>query len=545
MTVGRGPVRAWRRCVPGAAVWWIRAPKLGVQHSCEWLGAAANISVVRLCRHTGPKMKLGAVVQHLHPNLLALFLTQVRNHPDDSALVWRHTEISYRQLHERVCGAQHRLDRLHLPPGAPVAVRAVKSPDTIALILALLGDGRPFLLPPADLPEPTFDALVAAAGCRAVLEPEEITPVAGELRVVDRPGAACFLLTTSGSTGIPKIVPLSAAGVGRFTAWAAARFNIGPHRTVLNYAPLNFDLCLLDIWTTLAFGGRVVLVEPEHATRARYLHDLVERYDGNVVQGVPMLFHLLGELNRPLPSVTHVIATGDALTARGLAALPGLFPNARLHNLYGCTETNDSFLHEIDPATDHTPLPIGREVCGVDAVLVDANGAVLHGPGVGELYVSTPFQTEGYTDAALTAAAFGPHPDGANDRTYFRSGDLVRRAADGTLTLEGRADFHVKVRGVRVNTQAVERTLLELDEVAGAVVFAVPDQVAGSALHAVVHRRDPQSLHSLAVRAHCARRLSRAAVPTAIQLTDEPLPTTSTGKPDRARIKQTYLEGQR
>jgi acyl-coenzyme A synthetase/AMP-(fatty) acid ligase len=490
-------------------------------------------------------MKLVAVMEHLHPNLLALFVKQVRHHPDDAALVWRNGSVSYLELHERVCGAQFRLDRLHLPPGAPVAVRAVKSPDTIALILALLGDSRPFLLPPEGLSDETFTALVEAAGCRAVLEPEEITPVGGELRVVDRPESTSFMLTTSGSTGVPKIVPLTAAAVGRFTAWAAARFNIGPHRTVLNYAPLNFDLCLFDIWATLAAGGRVVLVEPEHATRAGYLHELIDANEVHIVQAVPMLFHLLFERQRPLPGVTHVVATGDALTARGLAQLPELFPNARLHNLYGCTETNDSFLHEIDPATDNAPLPIGRPICGVDAVLVDPNGAVFDGPGIGELHVSTPFQTEGYTDAALNGAAFGPHPDGATDRVYFRSGDLVRRTADGTLTLEGRADFHVKVRGVRVNTQAVERTLLELDEVAGAVVFAVPDQIAGNALHAIVHRRDPESLHSLAVRAHCARRLSRAAVPTAIQLTDEPLPTTSTGKPDRARIKQTYLEGQR
>ncbi|HEX4222822.1 MAG TPA: AMP-binding protein [Pseudonocardiaceae bacterium] len=476
---------------------------------------------------------------------MTLFVTQARHHPDDPAIVWRDTEVSYLELHERVCGAQFRLDRLHLPPGVPVAVRAVKSPDTIALILALLGDARPFLLPPAGLPDETFAALVEASGAQAVLEPEPITPVGGDLRVVDRPDSTSFMLTTSGSTGIPKIVPLTAAGVGRFTAWASARFNIGPQRTVLNYAPLNFDLCLLDIWTTLAVGGRVVLVEPEHATRAGYLHDLIDRHRVHVVQAVPMLFHLLFDQHRPLPGVTHVIATGDALTARGLAGLPELFPNARLHNLYGCTETNDSFLHEIDPATDRAPLPIGRPICGVDALLVDSAGQVLNGPGLGELHVSTPFQTTGYADATLNPAAFGPHPEGTTDRVYFRSGDLLRRTADGSLTLEGRADFHVKVRGVRVNTQAVERALLELDEVAGAVVFALPDQIAGNALHAVIHRRDPHTLHSLAVRAHCARRLSRAAVPTAIELTDEPLPTTSTGKPDRARIKQTYLEGQR
>jgi acyl-coenzyme A synthetase/AMP-(fatty) acid ligase len=477
--------------------------------------------------------------------LVNRFRTQVGRRPHEPALVWRNSRISYRQLYERACGAQARLDRLGLPPGAPVAVRAVKTPGTVALVLALLGLGHPVLLAPADLADDTMTALLRSAGCEVVLsgDHEATGSQAGELRVGEEPDAVSFMLTTSGSTGVPKVVPLASAAVGRFVDWASARFAIGPQRTVLNYAPLNFDLCLFDIWTTLATGGTVVLVDPDHATRAPYLHDLLDRNQVNVVQAVPMLYQLLLDHGSTLPAATHVIATGDALTERALAGLPALFPHAQLYNLYGCTETNDSFLHEIDPATDHAPLPIGRPVDGVDAVLVTPSGGVLTGPGVGELHVSTPFQTPGYTDPALTAAAFGPHPAGTGPRRYFRSGDLVRRHPDGTLTLKGRADFHVKVRGVRVNTQTVERTLLELDEVMGAVVFAVPDPLAGNTLHAVIHLRAPQSLHSLAVRAHCAGRLPRSAVPTAIQLTDEPLPTTSTGKPDRARIKRTYLKG--
>jgi amino acid adenylation domain-containing protein len=486
------------------------------------------------------------------PTVLGGFAAQVRHRPRAAALVYRGAEVSYGELHRRVLDAGGRLARLGLDPGAVVAVVAAKSPDAIALILALRAKGHPVLLPPLDLPAATRTALFATAGCRAVLAPgaespdlvtEPIDPAGHE--PVDQPAEpAAFLLTTSGSTGLPKIVPLPAAAVDAFAAWAAARFQIRPHRTVLNYAPLNFDLCLLDIWTTLAAGGRVVLVEAEQATRPARLHELLSRNRVGVVQAVPMLYELLLEHGGTLPDATHVISTGDALRARCLSRLPGLFPNARLYNLYGCTETNDSFLHEIDPAAP-LPVPIGRPIQGVSAVLVEPTGTALTGPGVGELYVSTPFQTPGYLDATLTAAAFGPHPDGADGRTYFHSGDLVRRHPDGTLTLEGRADFQVKVRGVRVNTQEVERALLEHTAVAEAVVFALPDPVTGSALHAVVRRDDPRSLHSLAVRAHCAQRLPRPAIPTAIHLVDEPLPTTSTGKPDRTRIKRTYLERQR
>jgi acyl-coenzyme A synthetase/AMP-(fatty) acid ligase len=484
--------------------------------------------------------------------LISRFTEQVRRRPQAVALLWRNSAVSYRELYLRACDAQGQVDRLGLAPGAAVAVRATKSPAAIALILALLGQGRPVLLPPADLAGPTLAELAAAAGCVATLSTDPnppagahtvITPRAagsGVLRVAERPNSVGFMLTTSGSTGLPKIVPLTAAAVGRFTGWAADRFAVRPQRTVLNYAPLNFDICLLDIWTTLAEGGQVVLVEADHATRAGYVHDLLERHQVEVIQSVPMLYQLLLEHGRPVLSATHVISTGDTLSPRLLAGLPGLFPNAKLYNLYGCTETNDSFVHEISP-DDDAPLPIGEPIDGVDALLVDPSGAVLAGPGVGELLVSTPFQTTGYLGAAA-GTRFGPHLAGANARRYFQSGDLVRRHPDGSLTLEGRADFQVKVRGVRVNTQAVERVLLEHADIAGAVVFAAPDPVAGNALHAVVQRN--AALHTLAVRAHCAGLLPRAAIPSAIHLVDEPLPTTSTGKPDRARIKRTYLERQ-
>ncbi len=488
-------------------------------------------------------------------DILGGFLTQVRRRPDDVALVWRHDEITYRELAGRAGAAQAAVAALGLPGGAPVGVHATKSPDAVALVLALLADRRPFLLPSTELPAPALDALFAAAGCAAVLtsdpEPrvraEVVTGQAGELRALPARDTTCFMLTTSGSTGTPKVVPLTTAAVGRFAAWAADRFAIGAHRTVLSYAPLNFDLCLLDIWTTLSRGGRVVLVEQATATRADHLYELLARHRVHVVQAVPMLYQLLLEHGgAPLPHVEVVVSTGDALPARCLTALPRLFPAARLYNLYGCTETNDSFLHELDPdAPPAGPLPIGTPVAGVSALLVDASGRVVRGPGLGELYVSTPFQSPGYLDAAQRAAAFGPNPAGPDGRRYFRSGDLVRRHPDGSLTLAGRVDFQVKVRGVRVNPQEVERALLEHRDVTEAVVFALPDPVAGHALHAVVRGDPPGALRTLAVRAHCAQRLPRPAIPTAIHVVDEPFPTTSTGKPDRTRIRAGYLERQR
>ncbi|HVK24117.1 MAG TPA: AMP-binding protein [Actinokineospora sp.] len=484
------------------------------------------------------------------------FVRQAAATPDAVALIWADQQITYGELHALARGAQQEVDRLGLIDGKPVGLVLDKSPRAVALIMALLGAGRAFLLPSPKLPAPTLAALFAAADCAAVLsigadQPSrsalvdhmvDVAAADGGLRTDADPESVCFMLTTSGSTGVPKIVPLTGVGVAAFADWAAKAFDIGPGRTVLNYAPLNFDLCLLDIWTTLAKGGRVVLVDPAKATLAAHLDELLDTHQVDVVQAVPMFYQLLADHVRDGRAyrADQVIFTGDALPTRTLPSLRELFPSARLYNLYGCTETNDSFLHEV--VGEPSPIPIGKPVDGVRALVIDDDGAEVTGEGVGELYVSTPFASKGYLDADQARRAFGPHPTGADDRVYYRSGDIVRRHPDGTLTLAGRKDFHVKVRGVQVNTQEVERALLAHPDVAEAVVLAGGDPVAGTVLHAVVRRRTPAGPHSLAVRTHCAALLPKAAVPGVIHLVDQPLPATSTGKPDRTRIKRTYLE---
>lgn len=484
------------------------------------------------------------------------FVSYVEGQPDAVALVWHDDTTSYAELYDLACRAGARLDQLDLGEDEPVGILAKKSPLAVALVLACLLSSRRFLLASPTLAERTLTQLFAQAGCRHVVSPEDAlvgsdtpvprTPLVPPVWVEARVEAAdiSFMLTTSGSTGLPKIVPLSRGAVDRFTRWAGERFELGPGKTVLNYAPLNFDLCLLDVWTTLRHGGRVVLVDPDHAANGAHLLDLLSRHDVNVVQAVPLLYRLLidaaGDTTPALDTVRHVIFTGDSLPARTLAELPRLFGRARLYNIYGCTETNDSFIHEVDTAAGPAaaPLPLGRALPGVHAFVVGSDGIVLDGPGTGELYVSTPFQTEGYLDAARSVGRFVPHPHGHDQRRYFRTGDVVRRTPRGQIVLEGRNDFQVKVRGVAVNTAEIERVLLDHPQVVEAAVVAVPDDVAGHRLHAALRRHPASRLNSLALRQHSAERLPLAAIPSTFEIVDDPLPRTSTGKVDRRQLAE-------
>jgi amino acid adenylation domain-containing protein len=489
------------------------------------------------------------------------FSANVQRFPDSPALLWWGEPVSYRELHDRALRARAELSGADLG-AAPIGLRCSKSPDSIALILACLMDQRSFLLPAPTLPEPTLEELFRRAGCAYVLTVSGssgryswVAPpradgtrrgrgaAEGVRSFSPDPEAVTFMLTTSGSTGLPKIVPLREGAVDRFTDWAGEQFELGAGRVVLNFSPLNFDLCLLDIWATLKHGGCVVLVDPARATHGHYLRDLLTGHPVELVQAVPMFYQLLiqAQAHRYNPdefaSVRHVVVTGDSIAPQCLAQLPGLFPRARFYNLYGCTETNDSLLHEIDPTEAPTgALPLGAPLPGVRALLVNKDGTICEGPGTGELYVSTPFQTSGYLDHPQHESRFVAHPYGTDTRRYFRTGDLVHRHENGSLTLAGRTDFQVKIRGVRINIEEVERVLRTHPDIAEVAVVAVPDLVAGHLLHAETRRVPGSMINTLSLRRFCADRLHRIAIPSTFQITDDPLPRTSTGKPDRHLI---------
>ncbi|WP_410567348.1 AMP-binding protein [Amycolatopsis sp. cmx-4-61] len=453
-------------------------------------------------------------------SFVTAFAGQVDARPHAPALSWAGAVVDYATLDRLARTAAPLLQ--HLPPDAPVCVPAHKSPETVALLIACFRAGRRVLLPSASLGHDALLRLCEQAGCSHVLTPDGVRTTGADAASLPGPG---LLLTTSGSTGTPKVVVLAERGVDRFLAWAAGAFGIGPGTGVLNYAPLNFDLCLLDVWAALAAGACSDLVDPARATDGGHLAELTAQRAPAVVQAVPLFFRLVTGTGQVFPSVREVLLTGDVAPPALLADVAAAFPRARLWNVYGCTETNDSFLHRIDPG--RAPAPIGAPIDGVEFRILDGEGREADR---GELVVRTPFRAEGYLDPGLDR---GRWHDG-----WFRTGDLVHRDEAGLVHLTGRTDHQVKVRGVRTNVQEVEQVLLTHPDVLEAAVLPLPDEEAGTVLHAVVRRAPGSGLNGLHLRAHCAAALPRTAIPGAFEIGDDALPRTSTGKTDRTALRE-------
>lgn len=481
------------------------------------------------------------------PSLAQNIAAHAERQPSSTALVLNDAQVSYGELAALVALLAERLDAADLPADRPVCIPARKDPATVALMLAAFGRPLVVLAPSAELGDDALDRICRQARVSARLSAGAdgsltVRPQQGDEADADGFGrptadAARLLLTTSGSTGTPKLVPIGTEAFDAFAAWAVEEFRITSADTSLSYAPLNFDLALLDVWTFLGAGARVVLVDREKATDAPHLRSLVADGAVTFVQGVPLLYRLLTEGEGTFEGVREVVLTGDAVPQDLLERAAESFPRARFHNVYGCTETNDSFLHPVDPRTAHTrygKIPIGRPLPGVEATVLDDDGRTLTGPGTGELVVRTPFQTTGYLQVSLNPDVFVVR-DG---RVFYRTGDIVTRDADGLHYLEGRSDWQVKVRGVRTNLQEVESVLAQHPDVEEAAVVALPDPEAGVRLHARLTKRAGAGLNSLTLRSYAGANLPRHAIPSSVRISEIPLPRTSTGKPDRNKIKE-------
>ncbi|MGW6012004.1 AMP-binding protein [Streptomyces sp. NPDC055210] len=476
-------------------------------------------------------------------------LAHDRRTPDAPALLWNGTTLSYGGLAALADTAAVRLAAPDLRGDAPIAVRAVKSPASLALVLACLLARRTVLLLSPDLGRLAAARLAERAGCVGLLVPGADAEAALEpVPVPARPAppGSALLLTTSGSTKLPKTVCLSHNALDRFTRWAGSAFPLGAGHRVLSYAPLNFDLSLFDVWATLRHGGCVIPVDPGRATDPRHLAGLFRETGPEVVQAVPMLFRLLagaGPDAEPFTSVRHVLLTGEHTPRSLRGRLARLFPRAEFHNVYGCTETNDSLLYSCGAreVADLEALPLGGPLPGARVRLV-GDGRELEGPGTGELFVHTPFQADGYLGADDGDDRFVRPAPGTSEPVWFRTGDLVRRDSEGELTLVGRDDFQVKVGGVRVSPEAVEQVAQSHPEVMEAAVVALAAPGPGTRLHALVRVAPDCAVTGLQLLTHCSAWLPRAAVPT-VHLTREPLPTGITGKVDRARVRSVLTAG--
>ncbi|MFF3345364.1 amino acid adenylation domain-containing protein [Streptomyces sp. NPDC002779] len=467
-----------------------------------------------------------------------------RQAPDAVALVMAERRLTYGELNTAANRLAHLLRGRGAGRGARVAVLLPRGPELITALLGVLKSGAAYLPLDPSAPTPRLAALLADArpvllltsgqllarhpglGTEAHLMEDTDAALPGDPPAVDvRPEDPAYCIYTSGSTGRPKGVVVPHRGpVNLVRAHLAAH----PPLRTLQWTSPSFDVSVQEIFTTLAAGAELVLIDDEVRYDPAAVAETARRH------GVQRMFmpctplRYLMETGPQLPALRELFSAGEALhlTDAFRRFLAG-HPACALYNQYGPTETSVIVTsHRVDPGGETLP-PIGTPVPGARILLRDPAGRAVPVGAVGELCVGGVPVALGYLGRPEeTAAAF---VDGG---ALYRTGDLARWRGDGTLQYCGRADDQVKIRGHRVEPGEVQAALAALPGVRDAAVVPRRDRHGESELVAYVVADDPAPL-----RDALAAELPGHLVPGRWVALDR-LPVNASGKLDRARLPE-------
>ncbi len=345
-----------------------------------------------------------------------------------------------------------------------------------------------------------------------------------------------YILFTSGSTGKPKGVMLSHANAFTFLDWCQE--TLGPWTDddrFSSHAPFHFDLSVFDLFASCRNAATLVLVGESLAKEPGALGEFLARQRISVWYSAPSILSLLtqhGGLDQEVFSPPRlVLFAGEVFPIGPLRRLRQLWPQARLWNLYGPTETNVCTAYPIPSAIpdDRTAAyPIGTVCPPLRARVVDEKGWDLPAGSLGELVIAGPGVMRGYFGQPdLTARAFFTDEVGSR---WYRTGDLVVDDGTGCYQFHGRRDRMVKKRGYRIELGEIEAAIYRHDGVDRAAVVARADNV-GVSIIAFVTLKPNQKRSIIAMKRHCTAYLPQYMVPDTIIFVNS-LPTTSTDKVD-------------
>jgi len=496
-----------------------------------------------------------------------LFRRQAEARPAAPALTHGGETLTYGELSARVNHLAGHLRARGVGPETPVGLCLRPSLELVTALLAILEAGGAYLpLDPAHPPERLRDTL-ADSGARLVVTEgslaERLDGAAETLRLDAEaaaiaaqptgplglelpPDALAYVIYTSGSTGRPKGCLVTHANVARLLRATEATFGFGPEGVWTLFHAAAFDFSVWEIWGALAYGGRLVVVDPATARDPAAFRRLLAEERVTVLNQTPSAFRALQEADaraaEPL-ALRRVIFGGEALQPDLLRGWLQRHPEVALTNMYGITETTVHVTLRAMTAADlEMPgsSPIGRPLDDLSLHLLDGGLRPVPDGQVGEIFVGGAGVARGYLGRpALTAERFLPDPfsDRPGARLY-RSGDLARRREDGELEYLGRADQQLKVRGYRIEPGEVEARLREQPGVADAVVVGAGARAAGGfeSLLAYLVPADPAAPPDPAALREALRgRLPEPLLPAAF-VAVAAIPLTANGKLDRARL---------
>lgn len=461
-------------------------------------------------------------------------------------------ELDYAQLRSEAAALAAGLLARGVEPGDRVALELPNSVEFLVAALGCLWVGAIFVPLAVSDPRARLDSIIDDCNPRLVLttpdreDPHPLSATVAAVRidgaeppVADPAGLAAYAIYTSGTTGTPKGVIIGRTAFAVAVGQTVRSLGMDQSTRALCVSPFHFDGSFGTLFPAVVAGAALVIPPRDALLFARYFFRKLT--SENITHTGFSSTYLRLLLASPhlaafttTPDLTVALG-GEVCSVADVARLWETKPNTRVFNRYGPTETTIAVTHfEVtrDVIDRGGPVPIGRPHPDTIFYLIDAAGAVVDtDETVGELYIGGPQVMEYYWNAPALTAEVIDTSTVAGERLY-RSGDLMRRSANGDYIYVDRVNRVIKRNAVRISLIELTEALCTLPDVTAAVCSTF-DNAGELGIVAFVVSSGTDSPQN--VRVAAAQAIPASMLPDSFVLIDA-LPLTSSSKVDERRL---------
>jgi len=473
-----------------------------------------------------------------------LFEEQVKKTPENIAVVYGDSKLTYRQLNERANSLAWLLRRKGTVPDTIVGVVVEQSLEMIVGILGVLKAGGAYLPIDPGYPKDRIRYMLCESGANILLSKGkfiEKLEYNGEFIDLEDKGIYCgekadppqinnsknlaYVIYTSGSTGTPKGVLIQHNALVNLCFWYIKNYNVTNKDRATKCAGFGFDASVCEIYPYIISGATIYIISEDMKLHAEKINDYCHK-NGITVSFLPT--RLCEQFMEYENSSLRILLTGGDKLKKFRQK------NYMLVDNYGPTE-NTVVTTSFKVEREYANIPIGKPIDNTKIYILNRDNSLQPIGVPGELCISGDGLARGYLNSPeLTAEKFVNNPYFPGERMY-KTGDVARWLPDGNIEFIGRLDNQVKIRGFRIEAGEIEAILLKHEPVKEAVVEALEDKNGNKYLcgYIVSDREVPVQ----ELRAHLAERLPGYMIPQYF-VRMEKMPLNQNGKIDKKALPE-------
>ncbi|WP_179321073.1 polyketide synthase [Winogradskyella helgolandensis] len=417
---------------------------------------------------------------------------QAKVTPDNIALKFENSEITYKDLEQKANSLAHCLIEQGVKPNTFVGLALPRSIELVVSLLAIMKSGAAYLPLDPGFPRQRIDVMLEDSEAEILISSKAFSiasesvskeifiedlfsniskhdsnPPTINVNIEDR----AYLLYTSGSTGKPKGVQVTHKNLVNFLFSMLLKPGINETDKLLTITTISFDIVGLELYLPLIKGATLVIATEEIAKDSRLLLKVLKEENITILQATPTSWQLLLDANWEEALPIKGLCGGEPITLS--LAHKVLDKVNELWNMYGPTETTIwSTIKEIKKSDTH--ITIGYPIANTQVYILNENKELVPPGDIGEICIAGDGVSKGYWKRLdLTSENFITNPfDENNSSKLYKTGDLGRLLETGDIECLGRSDHQVKIRGHRIELGDIETALSNLPFIKRAIVIA-------------------------------------------------------------------------